>query len=256
MQSRDDARLELAESLRNALVSRAVGGTVEDRDYKTLRRLALEDEVIAARLPTFVRTCRDINQFWGFIQTKFGGYRERRQYLAEAFEHLLAVLEGTAGAPSDPSSEVLGSVDSLRVRTAWQRALERRGSDAEGAITAARALVETVCKHVLDEAGVAYPDDADLPKLYHFVMSAMQLAPSQQSADALRRIMGGSQSVIEGLAALRNRLGDAHGKSTSDAVPSLALAALAVNLAGSTATFLAEAWESRRSERTGNEAFR
>jgi hypothetical protein len=52
-------------SLRSALVSRAVGGTVEDRDYRKLRRLALEDEVIAARLPTFVRTCRDINPVLG-----------------------------------------------------------------------------------------------------------------------------------------------------------------------------------------------
>lgn len=37
--------------------------------------------------------------------------------------------------------------------------------DPEGAITAARTLLETVCKHILDERGVDYEADADLPAL-------------------------------------------------------------------------------------------
>ena len=58
--------------------------------------------------------------------------------------------------------------------------------------------------------------------------------------------MGGSQSVVDGLAALRNRLGDAHGKGSDGLVPSPALSALAVNMAGSTALFLMESWETHR----------
>lgn len=246
MPSRDDARLELVESLKNLLVSRAIGGIVEDSDYQQLRRQAINDPIIESRLPRFVRTSRDIFQYWGFIQGKYPSYRERRQYIAEAFEPLIALLEGTAGAPSDPSSDTLAAFDSIHVRTAWQRAIERRDADPEGAITAARTLVETVCKHILDEAGISYPDDADLPKLHHLVSSAMNLAPSQQTADALRRMMGGIQSVVEGLAALRNRLGDAHGKATDAVLPSSALSAFAVNLAGGTALFLVESWEAHR----------
>ena len=207
--------------------------------------MALEDQVIASRLPSFVQTCRDVHQFWGFIQGKFPGYADRRRYLAEQFEPLLSLLEGTSGGPIDPSADVLARVDSLHVRTAWQRAIERRDSDPAGAITATRTLVETVCKHILDDAGVPYPDDADLPKLNYLVSSAMELAASQQTTDVLRRIMGGSQSVVEGVAALRNRLGDAHGKGAAAVQPSPALAAFAVNIAGSTALFLTESWEAR-----------
>jgi len=35
--------------------------------------------------------------------------------------------------------------------------MERRISDPEGAITAARALLESACKHVLDELQAPYP---------------------------------------------------------------------------------------------------
>ena len=39
-----------------------------------------------------------------------------------------------------------------------------RQDDPEGAITAARTLLETVCKHILDETEVDYSKD-DLPTL-------------------------------------------------------------------------------------------
>jgi hypothetical protein len=55
-------------------------------------------------------------------------------------------------APSD--KQLLSRLSPEAVQTVWQRALERRISDPEGAITAARSLLEAVCKHVLDDLGV------------------------------------------------------------------------------------------------------
>ena len=52
------------------------------------------------------------------------------------------------------------------VHAVWNKALERRGSDAEGAITAARTLFESVCKLILDEEAASYDSKADLPALY------------------------------------------------------------------------------------------
>lgn len=48
----------------------------------------------------------------------------------------------------------LSSIDSERVKRLWTKALERRVSDPDGAITAARTLLESVCKHILDDRGV------------------------------------------------------------------------------------------------------
>lgn len=39
---------------------------------------------------------------------------------------------------------------------------DSRAADSEGAITAARSLLESVCKHILDAASVTYDDSADL----------------------------------------------------------------------------------------------
>ncbi|WP_170199514.1 abortive infection family protein [Litorilinea aerophila] len=116
-------------------------------------------------------------------------------------------------------SEQLLTVNSEHVQRAWERALRRKSEDPEGAITAARTLVETVCKHILYEEQIAYPDSADLPKLYHLVVEQLHLAPEQYTDHLVRRILGNCQSVVGGLAALRNQLGDAHGKSAEATIP-------------------------------------
>lgn len=116
--------------------------------------------------------------------------------------------------------------------------------DPDGAITSARALIESVCKHILDEAGVPYEDKFDIPKLYRVTAEELNLAPSQQTEAILRQVTGGCSAVVEGIGAMRNALGDAHGKGQSSARPESRHAELAVNLAGSLALFLIETWES------------
>jgi len=135
-------------------------------------------------------------------------------------------------------SETLSKVDSAHVQEAWQKALERRATDPEGAVTAARTLLESVCKHILDEASVAYEESADLPKLYSLAAKQLNLSPGQHTEQVFRQILGGCQTVVEGLGALRNRLSDAHGKGKAGVKPAPRHAELAVNLAGTMATFL------------------
>lgn len=112
--------------------------------------------------------------------------------------------------------------------------MERRETDPEGAITLARTLLETVCKHILDERGVTYANDCDLPALYKLVAKSLNLAPSQHSETIFKQILGGCTAVVEGLGALRNRLSDAQ----RPVKPAPRHAELAVNLAGAVAMFL------------------
>ena len=128
---------------------------------------------------------------------------------------------------------------------AWQMALERRASDPTGAITSARTLIETVCKHILDELKVNYSDTDDLPKLYRLTADSLKLSPSQHTEQIFRQILGGCQSVVEGLGAMQNRHSDADGTETAGFRPAPRHAELAVNLAGTMATFLLATWESK-----------
>ena len=73
------------------------------------------------------------------------------------------------------------------------------------------------------------------------------LAPSQHDEKVFKQILGGCTSVVEGLAAVRNRLSDSHGRGLEVARPSARHAELAVNLAGAMATFLVATLDERQS---------
>lgn len=237
--------LEDVESFQNLLISIATGGGMEDLDYKDIRERLLNTTPVSSRLPSFVRTCRSASQFWQFIKYKFGSYAERRQYLWDEFRPVLEELESGVTPGEKTVTDLLKNVSADTVHEVWERALSRRGEDPAGAITMARTLLETVCKHILDDFGEDYPADADLPKLYKLTAEKLNLAPSQHSAAVFKQILGGCTSVVEGLGALRNRLGDAHGTGKKAVKPAPRHAHLAVNLAGTMATFLFETWAAR-----------
>lgn len=52
-------------------------------------------------------------------------------------------------------------------------------------------------------------------------------------------------TIVNGLGSLRNKISDAHGQGRAPIRPAVRHAQLAVNLAGSVASFLVETWESR-----------
>jgi hypothetical protein len=242
----------MVESLQNILVAQATaGGSDSYGDYGALRAELLQNPLTKDGLPKFVHTCRDLGQFWQFIKYKFSTYAERREYLWGEFRPLLEALESRPnGAVHISDEQLLSKLSPEAVQSVWNRALERRISDPEGAITSARALLETVCKHILDDLVVEYDDTAELPKLYRATSEALNIAPSQHSEAVFKQILGGCTSVVEGLGSLRNRLGDAHGGGRAKIRPAARHAQLAVNLAGSMTSFLVATWEARKNTST------
>jgi hypothetical protein len=158
-------------------------------------------------------------------------------------------LEERHRAPVDAvASDTLGTFDSEGVHAVWTKALNRRGPDPEGALMVARTLLETVCKRILDEVHVAYSDKEDLPSLYSMTASALNLAPSQHSEDAIKAILGGAMAVVNGIGTLQNKLSDSHGRGGKPVKPSPRHASLAVNMADALATFLVETHIERKSK--------
>jgi hypothetical protein len=231
--------VEQIETLQNALIAQATGGSADDHEYQRLRVLVTENASLRDIVPKFLRTCRNLSQFWQFIKYEFGSYAERRQYIWDSFRPLIERIESGGQTPADESvSSSLKAFNAETVHQVWSRAMERRDNDPEGAITLARTLLESVCKHILDERGIVYKNDADLPALYKATSKCLNIAPSQHSEDVFRQILGGSTAVVEGLGALRNRLSDAHGTGKLAVKPSARHAELAVNLSGAVCQFL------------------
>jgi Abortive infection C-terminus len=253
----DTELLEKVQILEDGLVRFSTGGGFAfdgdggDAMYEELRKLVITDPRSKNATPEFLKANRSLPQFWSFIKGRFAHYRERREFIWAEFGPLHDQLERKGQVPADIHvSDVLSKFDVENVHAVWQKALERRKDDPEGAITSARTLLEAVCKHILDEAGVSYEDGADLPKLYKTVATQLNLAPSQHTEAIFKQILGGCTSVVEGLGALRNKLSDSHGKGPKGAKPDTRHAELAVNLAGSMATFLIETWEHSKPKTT------
>jgi hypothetical protein len=238
--------LDQSEALQNLLISQATGGSEDDAEYVRLRQMMLSNSALESLVPRFLRTCRNLSQFWQFIKFKYGTYAERRDYIWGEFNPMLEALERGGLAPSDKIvSQTLEKFDAAHVQAAWSKALDRRSSDPEGAITSSRTLIESVCKHILDGSDVSYDDGADLPKLYKLTAETLNLAPSQHTEQVFKQILGGCTAIVEGLGSLRNRLSDAHGKGKIGKKPASRHAELAVNLSGALATYLLATWEAR-----------
>ena len=106
--------------------------------------------------------------------------------------------------------------------------------------------MESVCKQILDERGISHDDNPDMNKLYRLTAEELRIAPSQHTEQVFKQILGGCTAVVEGLAALRNRLGDAHGKGKVGVRPAARHAELAVNLSGALAVYLLATHEARK----------
>lgn len=228
------SEFELVQYLQDNLVIRATGGSFENDIYRFVREELLKNKTLESLMPKWIISNRSIDQFWIFIKGKYGTYAERRQFLWDEFFLLLNYLESKKVSPLD---EII-IFDESFIHVQWQKAIERKDSDPEAAITSARTLIESVLKYILDEQNIVYNDSIDLPELYKEVAKTLNLAPENHQEQIFKQILGGAHGVISGLGALRNKLGDAHGKSIKNVKPKDRHSELAVNLAGTMAIFL------------------
>lgn len=111
--------------------------------------------------------------------------------------------------------------------------------DFSGAITNARTLIEAVLIGIeKDQDANAAEYDGDLVRLYKRVQKLLNLEPDRKDiSDSLRQILSGLTSIVNGLAAMRNKMSDAHAATYR---PSRHHAKLAVYAATTLADFLFE----------------
>jgi hypothetical protein len=235
------------EELKAILLQHVQHGDADQDRYTALRREFIGNARLAPLLPDFLKQDTTLLEVRRRSQ-QLGGWAERRAFVADALQPALDYLQQPALTPAEEVvNSTLTAVDSEHVRLAWRKAIDRRRYDPDGAITIARTLVEAVCKHVLGPG--AYEGGWDLPRLYRETARSLSLDPDRHADDSLKQLLRGCGTAVEGLAAVRNKLGDAHGKGAGDPVPARLHAELAVNLAGTMSTFLIATWEeSRRPE--------
>lgn len=235
------------ETIQNLLIAHATGSNENTSEYETLRFYLLKEADIKNLLPKYILTCRNLQQFWQFIKFEYATYAERRDFIWKSFQPILEKLEFSSEVPSDQIiKNVVQNINSDYIHTIWNKALERRTTDPDGAITLSRTLLESTCKHILDELSVEYGNAPDINQLYRLVSSNLNLSPSQHTEQIFKQILGGCSAIVEGLGSLRNKISDAHGQGKNNVKPSPRHAEFAVNLAGTMAVFLFSTWEMKK----------
>lgn len=227
------------------LLAQATNGSADQTDYERLKASFDKKSALKAFLPHFVVENDSVYFFRKFAQS-LGGYAERRQYIQDAFQPL---IQQVAIHKNDRHIAEAIVIDNAYVNLTWQKAMERMSSDPEGAITIARTLIETVCKHILDDIGETYDDAADLSMLYKKVAKHLNLSPDQHTEQIFKQILNGCFSVVHGLGSIRNKISDAHAISETRTRPTTRHASLAVNLSGSVSQFLMETFSHSKAKK-------
>lgn len=142
--------------------------------------------------------------------------------------------------------------DASVLRDHLERVKRTIASDPPAAIAAAKELVESTLKVILDEANVEYGNGEDLPRLYKKVAVELKLnreavPDSAKGSEAAQKILSTLTTTVFNLAEMRNQLGLGHGRTA----PSPALerhARLAFNSAVTLVEFLLDTWHVRRAD--------
>lgn len=137
-----------------------------------------------------------------------------------------------------PIGVELSTMTLTGIRQQWMTAASRIPSSPPGAITAARALLESTCKTILVEHGDAPDSSGDLGKLYKQVRLRLGIDPKQGVSQSVHQIINGLTQIVDGLAGLSNSAGDRHGLAGGDKIAELSFASLAVHAAGTVCVFL------------------
>lgn len=236
----------VVKSFQEVTIDLSTGARIDYAVWEDARNALLAQPELTRTIPEWIVKNRWGGQFWQFIKAQSDTYAGRREFIWSSIAPLFDVIRKGATLPTARSLEPLLDVcSSGDVSDAWARIQTRKGSDPEGTITAARALLESTCKYILDQLRVEYGDADDLPKLYGQVAAAMKLGPQDHNEQVFKQVLSGCFSVVNGMAAIRNTLGDAHGKGRRTPRPALRHATLAANLGGAIATFLIATYEER-----------
>lgn len=249
-----DSKSDYTRSLRDDIIQHTVNNY--DWDNRELLEavgfLQCSNKTIFKFLELVTSPLSQTSEQQDFLKTKINSYLVHDGYVLTVAKRIsgspvYCVERKNAAAPVEAIVDAaLFKFDPGTVHERWRTAIDRRNSDPRSAITSARTLLEDVCKWILEEEGKGYGEKDDLPVLYRNLAKILNLAPDDHTEQLFKQILGSCQSVVESLGALRNKLGDAHSQGPKRTKPLPRHAELAVNLAGSMATFLVATWEARK----------
>ncbi|MGF9697835.1 abortive infection family protein [Paenibacillus sp. MABNR03] len=138
------------------------------------------------------------------------------------------------------------------VKKDWDRAIKESNTDPEDAITAARSMLESTCKWLMNRMEISYTERDDLPQLYKKVADKLEYFPDIDGERIVKQFTGSMSGIVSAVAEFRNKYGDSHGKNEHYIPPTSSHSVLTVNLSGALCTFLFETYMTNKYIKEGN----
>lgn len=148
----------------------------------------------------------------------------------------------------EPFIAKVTKIDFDTVQTEIARALVSLDDDPEDAVTAACSLIEAVCRSIIVELELPFPQKKNIDSLTRAIQEPLGLSPGrsdfpEEIEEDIRKTLSGLISVVKGIGALRTHGGDAHGREKGFRRIDARIARLAVSAASSISLFIIETWE-------------
>ncbi|MEL4180980.1 abortive infection family protein [Roseateles sp. PN1] len=182
------------------------------------------------------------------------GYAELIQFrakvtkaLGEAGLHYLpgGQISGALAAPTRTLASFIKGRDIRAISDEFERASGKAEKEPREAVSAAANILESICKHYIEDMGLPMPAKQVLGELWGVVRKDLGFDPSQIADDDLRIVLTGMIQVVQGLGAFRTHASSAHGAGPKQYNLEPRHSRLAVHAAHTVALFLLESWDKR-----------
>jgi len=158
------------------------------------------------------------------------------------------ILGASTATPTRSLLTILRERDLGALEEEFRRALNTVESDPPAAVTAACAVIESLCKVYIQDNGLQMPSDQSIRPLWRIVQEHLGLRPDSLAGQDIARLLGSLSGIVDAVGALRTHAGSAHGRGRGPISITPTYARLAIHSAHTLAAFVLEVW----SERTGS----
>lgn len=184
--------------------------------------------------------------YWG---SSISRYDEKYAKIYLRCKDIVNAVKGSGTAISQTAETLKEKFSSEYLSRQIDLMVKMQNTDPTNAIGMAKELIESCCMTVLDELGIPYTKNDDVPQLADKTLTALNLLPSNvqptdRGADAIKAVLGNLRAIPTKLAEIRNPFGSGHGKSASFQGLEVRHAKLAV---GSSITFVDFIWSTYES---------
>ncbi len=186
--------------------------------------------------------------YWG---SSISRYDERYARIYQKCKAIMDRMEGGSSVIAKTADSLKGKFSSEYMSQQIELMVSMQSTNPTNAIGIAKELIESCCKTILEDLGIAWSKTDDVPQLTSKTMDALNLLPASvqatdQGADAVKAVLGNLRAIPSKLAEIRNPFGSGHGKSASFQGLEERHAKLAV---GSSITFVDFIWSTYENQK-------